>query len=248
MSDDRVRGRYRVQGGSLDAETVVLDARQARHMTVRRLEPGARVVLFDGAGAEAEARLLELQPSTATVRVLERRPATSESALRLWLVQGLPVKLPRVDDVVRQATELGVSGILPVLGAHSEVPGGGPEVLRRKAERWRRVAEEAAKQCGRGLVPEVADPVAWAGIPWERLPGPALLLDPGGEPFAAGLGAAGAEASLLVGPEGGWSEVEMDDALGRGARILRLGPRTLRADSAGPAALAVIQHLWGDLD
>lgn len=247
MTGRRSKGRYRVRRGALDDDTVELDAGEARHMAVRRLAPGDLVALFDGSGLEACGEIVGLDATGATVRIRERRATTAESPLALWLAQGLPVKLPRVDDVVRQATELGVAGILPVIAARSELPGGGAAALARRVSRWRRLAAAAAKQCGRGCVPEILDPVGWAEIPWERLPEPRLLLDPLGESLAIPVSDRPPAASVLVGPEGGWSDREAQEAVEHRARRVRLGPRILRADSAAPAAIAVIQHRWGDL-
>lgn len=218
-------------------------------MLVRRLEVGRAVVLFDGAGREADAEIVSLAPEGGRARVLAPRPAATESPLAVCLVQALPVKLPRMDDIVRQCTELGVRAIVPVLAAHSQLPGGGLAALARRVARWRRLGEAAAKQSGRSEVPRIAEPVAWAELDWSSVPRPAILLDPAGSTggLADVSGGRHLEATLIVGPEGGWSEGEIESALAHGAQPVSLGPRTLRTDTAGAAALAILQHRWGDL-
>ena len=219
-------------------------------MLVRRLGPGERVVLFDGAGAVVVAELVQIGPDGAAARVIGPEPATAESPLRVWLVQAIPVKLPRMDAIVRQATEVGVDTVVPVLAARSQVPAGRLPVLERKAERWRRIAAEAAKQCGRAAVPEIGGPAAWADLNWDLLPEPRMVADTGAAPgsLARELDREPpAAVTILVGPEGGWSEAEVASAQARGAACVAMGPRVLRADSAGVALAATLQHRWGDL-
>lgn len=219
-------------------------------MRVMRLAPGDRVRLFDGRGAEVEAELLGLETSGATAKAVREVSCGAESPLRTVLLQAVPVKLARMDVIVRQATELGAQRVVPVLSERSQTPRGGIDVVVRRAARWRRVAETAAKQSLRSVVPVIDDPTPWAELDWARLPHPALMLDAG----TAGsrirdLGAREVPdaVTVLVGPEGGWSEPERQQAVSNGAVQVCLGRRILRADSAGAVALAVLQHLWGDL-
>lgn len=218
-------------------------------MRTRRIGAGDRVVLLDGSGLEAEGRVVSITADGAEIEILERGRGETESALEAWLLQALPVKLPRMDAVVRQCTELGVARILPFLAQRSSVPGGGEEVLARKRERWERIAVAAAKQSGRVRVPEIEPVTGFAGLPWERVPRPLLLLQPGASPEA--LRRSDSErplgVSLVVGPEGGLSSQETTLIGDRGGRAVGLGPRTLRSDTAGAAALSVLQYLWGDL-
>lgn len=246
MGDD-VEGRFRVAEGSLREGEVTIDADQAHHMRVRRLRPGARIRLFDGRGREASARLERLDGDGAVARVDRIEEALGESPLELVLVQGLPVKLPRIDEVVRQATELGVTRIVPTLAQRSRLPGGGERALGRRVERWRRIAESAAKQCGRGKMPVIEEPAPIAELEPDGWPPTRLLLEPEAEEALSARMLADRGVTVLVGPEGGWSEAERELLVQNGARAVRLGPRTLRSDSAGPAALAVVQFLVGDL-
>ncbi len=218
-------------------------------MRVMRLQPGASLLLFDGQGSESVAELVALEASRAVVRAQEPRPGGGESALELHLIQALPVKLPRFDTIVRTCTELGVVSIQPLIAAHSQLPGGGVAVVNRRQERWNRIAETAAEQCGRARVPSVARACGFQELDWERLPSPRLLLQPGA-PAALGarlLRAAPESATVMIGPEGGWSPAELEFARDQGAALVSTGPRILRADSAGVVALVLLQSIWGDL-
>lgn len=243
------RARFRVEPGSLLPGRLRIGPEVSRHMQVMRLAAGDTVHLFDGEGVEVEATLRALSPEGAEVEVLGAVTADAEPALEVVLVQALPVKLPRMDTIVQQCTEVGVARILPVLSERGQVSRGGERSLAHKVDRWRRIADSAAQQCGRASVPRIASPVALAALSWEDLPSPRLLLDPGGRSLRQVAGASrGVEGvTLLVGPEGGWSEEEVDAAAEHGAERVRCGPRVLRADTAGAVAIALVQYEWGDL-
>jgi len=244
---ESVGGRFRVAADDLREGEVRIGAEEAHHMRVRRLRPGARIRLFDGSGREASARLERLEDDGAVARVERIESSDAESHLELVLVQGLPVKLPRVDDVVRQATELGVSRIVPAIAERSRLPGGGREALSRRVERWRRIAQNAAKQCGRGRLPQIDEPAPLADLGWDDWPRTRLLFDPEAERELSSAGLSEEGVTVLIGPEGGWSKPERELLVGAGASAVRFGPRALRSDSAGPAAMAVVQFLVGDL-
>lgn len=236
------RRRFLVDGAALSTDFVELAAEQAHHLRVMRLRAGETVTLFDGAGVEAIAEVLDA--SAGTLRVIRRTAAATER-LRTCLIQAVPVKVQRMDLIVQQATELGVSRLVPVCSERGQLPGGGLGSLTRRHARWQRIAATAAKQCGRSVLPVIDLPAPMVGCDLQQLPRPHLLLSAGGESMAA---AAVADAvSLFVGPEGGWSEAERARLVQEGALPVGLGPRTLRADTAGAAALALAQYLWGDL-
>jgi 16S rRNA (uracil1498-N3)-methyltransferase len=241
--------RFRVAPGSLDGEFVDLADDEAHHLYVMRLQPGAAVGLFDGVGAAAAGVVEQTGPDAARVRVLGLEPAQGESPVAITLVQAVPVKFQRLDDTVRLCTELGVAEILPVVSAHTQLPSGGLAVIERRVVRWRRIAESAAKQSGRAVIPRIGVPGAFADLNWANLSPARFLLEPtAATSLVAELGASkGESCALLVGPEGGWAADERALALQQGASEVTMGPRVLRADSAGPAALALVQAAWGDL-
>ena len=210
-----------------------------------RLKTGDSLVVFDGSGGEYEAVILRMDRGHVDVKTGARRDPPTESPLSVGLVQGLP-EADKMDWILQKAVELGVSWVQPVVCDRSVVRLSGERAARREAH-WQRVAIAACEQCGRNVVPAVRPTVAFRD--WAARPGAALrwMLAPGAaEPLAA-QPAPAAPLELLVGPEGGLSEREIDIAGGIGFRTVSLGPRVLRTETAPLAALATLQALWGDL-
>ncbi len=241
--------RFRVEPGSLAGEFAELAREEDHHLRVMRLQAGTTVELFDGEGNGALGVLEEVAPDHVRVRVVGAVVDAAESPVAVTLVQAVPVKIQRLDTTVRLCTELGVREIIPVVGARSQVPAGGSAVLGRRAERWRRIAESAAKQCGRTVVPRIAPVVPLPEIRWTQLPTSRFLLQPTAvRSLAAALRSSQeTRCAIFVGPEGGWDAAERSLLHEEGGAAVALGPRVLRADSAGPAALALVQAVWGDL-
>ncbi|HJO04062.1 MAG TPA: 16S rRNA (uracil(1498)-N(3))-methyltransferase [Acidobacteriota bacterium] len=244
------RGRFKVAGGALCAERPTIDPVEAHHMRVLRLGVGDHVVLFDGRGEEATAQLEMVTEDHVTARVLERHTPATESALDVWLIQAVPTKLTRMDLIVRQCTELGMTRLLPIIAARSQVPSGGVGVIEERRARWQRLADAAAKQSRRTVVPHIGVPMRLQDLDWSSIPELRLVCDPRGGSGALAQTLRNAPATrvaLMVGPEGGWNARERALAQGSDATTVAFGPRVLRADTAGAAALAVLQHVWGDL-
>lgn len=219
---------------------------EARHLAqVLRLAPGDEVRVFDGRGREHAARVEQAGRGGALLRLGAAAAAAPEPPVRITLAPAL-LKQDRFDAVVRDATMLGVAGVQPVVTARTEAGArrGDP---RQRADRWRRIAVSSAKQCGRAIVPLIEPPVPVADA-LDRLPRPLLLaIEPSA---AAGTGALPARpetATLLVGPEGGWTPGEIDAARAAGASFVSFGQRTLRADAAPLVTLTVLLHEWGGL-
>lgn len=226
---------------------LALSGDAANHLRVLRLRAGDPLVLFDGCGGEFTAELLAVDRRAMRVRVLEHRAAERESPLRLTLVQAIS-KGDRMDWTIQKAVELGVSRIQPVFAERTVVRLQG-ERLRRKLQHWLGVISSACEQCGRNHLPDLLDPAPLTAIGsllgQQRL---ALLLDPA-DGYTLNHFSVPPDASLalLVGPEGGFSQAELRWARDQGCHPLRLGPRVLRTETAGIAAMAGIQLLWGDL-
>lgn len=216
---------------------------EARHYLrdVLRLPPGAEVELFDGQGGAYPAAV---EAGYEGLRLGARREA--RPGLALWLLVAL-AKGEKMDLVVQKATELGAARVVP-FAAERSVVRLEPEKGEARALRWRRIAAEAARQCGRADVPEVsapcALPAALAALPagMER-----FAFHPGGEPLPARGEAAAAGAAAVVGPEGGLSAAEVEACEAAGARRVSLGPRILRAETAAVVAVALLQARYGDL-
>lgn len=227
-----------------EGETVALPEAVARHaVQVLRLGPGAPLTLFNGAGGEFEAVLDSVGKRAAAVRVGAHREVERESSLALTLAQCIS-KGERMDYTLQKAVELGAQRIVPLLSSRSVVKLDAQR-WQKKQEHWQGVVIAACEQCGRNRLPELL-PVQTLSSWLADSQGLRLVLAPGGAQTLREL-ASVAAASLLVGPEGGLSEGEIDEALRQGCVLVGLGARVLRTETAGVAALAAIQALWGDL-
>lgn len=225
---------------------VDLPAAAAHHAwRVLRLVEGDAVTLFNGAGGEYAGRIAE-SGRAVRVQIGEWQDIERESPLDIILAQALPSG-DKMDFVVQKAVELGVTRIQPLETARSVVRLSGARAERR-VEHWRQVAVSACEQCGRNRVPEIAailDLRHWLGRPAGENENARLLLDPA----AAGrLREWGGQTRfvLLTGPEGGLSDDEAAAARAAGFAGVSLGPRILRSETAGPAALAALAALQGD--
>lgn len=231
------------------AVSVDLPEAQARHATkVLRLRLGDDLTLFNGSGGEYVCRIACIEPRRVSVDVLEWQPVERESALFITLVQALQAG-EKMDMTVQKAVELGVARIVPVTTKRSVVRLAGDRAERRLVH-WRGVVASACEQCGRNRLPEVA---ALENLDaWLAKPAPAgvlrLMLAPDARRALVRCAppAPGAGVELLIGAEGGLSPDEAERATAAGYEPVRLGPRVLRTETAGLAALAAIQCLWGD--
>jgi 16S rRNA (uracil1498-N3)-methyltransferase len=185
------------------------------------------------------------------VQLVSRVDAAAESTVALTLAQAV-LKGDKMDEVIRDAVMLGVAAIQPVVTKRAEVT---VAALMKGArvDRWRRIALASVKQSGRAFVPEIRMPLTFE-ILLDEPPSALriLLVEPGApaevEHVSVLLKApAPADATIFVGPEGGWTEPEWSAAAARGVRLMSLGPRTLRADAVPIAAISVLQFIWGDL-
>lgn len=227
-----------------EGATITLPDAAARHVVqVLRLRPGAPLTLFNGAGGEFAAALDSASKVAATVRVGAHRTVERESTLALTLAQCVS-KAERMDYTLQKAVELGVQRIVPLLSSRSVVRLDAGR-WEKKREHWQGVIASACEQCGRNRLPELRSVQPLSSWLAESA-GLRLVLAPSAEQTLRTLPAFTA-ASLLVGPEGGLSADEIKEAIRRGCTPVGLGPRVLRTETAGVAALAAIQALWGDL-
>ncbi|MFA0812425.1 16S rRNA (uracil(1498)-N(3))-methyltransferase [Microbulbifer epialgicus] len=233
-------------------QEVELDESASRHLVkVLRLSAGHPLTLFDGSGGEYSAELIEAG-KRARARTGEFRQEDRQSPLALTLAIGIS-RGDRFDWVVQKATELGVTTIQPLFTERCEVKLSG-ERLQKKLGHWRQIAISACEQCERNRIPEIAQPVKLAhylqSATQNDEPESKLVLHHRTQldlrQWQAERGKPDS-ALLLVGPEGGLSQLEIDSALAQGFMPLRLGPRVMRTETAPIAALSVLQFQWGDL-
>jgi 16S rRNA (uracil1498-N3)-methyltransferase len=238
--------RFLADSIDVASSTGRLSADEARHLSqVLRLGTGDEIAVFDGAGREFRARVDDVDRNGASVTLLEAIEPAAEPAVRLTLAQAY-LKSDKMDDVVRDATMMGVTTIEPLVTEHTvRHPG-------RSQDRWRKIAVSSAKQCGRALVPAVGGGTPFSDwLPADSSAMRLLLVEPSasveGHPVSTLAGDRPASASLLVGPEGGWSADEIAAAVRAGCLPITLGRRTLRADAVPIVAIGVLQFVWGDL-
>jgi 16S rRNA (uracil1498-N3)-methyltransferase len=232
---------------SATAGTVSLPDAAAHHATrVLRLRNGDAVTLFDGNGAERSA-VIESIGRDVAVTLLATSPGIAEPTLQITLIQALPSS-DKMDWVVQKAVELGVTAIQPVMAKRSVVRLEGDRA-RKRVLHWQEVAISACEQCGRNTIPailplmELNQYLAREHKEDERR----FLLDPVGGQRLRKLDRPSGRLALLIGPEGGFEAGEIDLARSMGFASLQLGPRVLRTETAGIAALAAMMALWGDL-
>lgn len=225
-----------------------LGADQARYLgKVLRLGADDAIHVFNGSDGEYVATITHLGKSAATIAVTTSKDTRTESSLKTHLVQGIS-RGERMDFVVQKATELGVKRITPVLTEYGVVKLDAKRAAKRR-DHWQGVAESACEQSGRIRPPLIDDVVslnAWFGAR-PRETDLDLILKPGATTSFAAIDAPQTKICLLVGPEGGFSPTEYDDAEAAGFQPVSLGPRILRTESAALAALAIAQFTWGDL-
>ena len=214
-------------------------------LRVLRLRPGDACVLFNGDGHDYGARLLALDKRHAQVEVVDARPVANESPLRIVLLQGI-ARGEKMDLILQKATELGVAAVRPVDSERSEVRLHG-ERLDKRVAHWRGVVASACGQCGRARLPEVQAPEALESALASLPQVPRFLLDPEATQAIGALGDSLEDCVLAVGPEGGWSPRDRELLHAAGFTGLRLGPRILRTETAGIAAIAALQSRFGDL-
>ena len=239
---------------SLGKKSVTLSAEETRHARdVLRLERGEEVYVFDGEGHEYRCAIAQLNRDSVKVDVLEQvEPAHPESLLDLTLGVAL-LKGEKFDLVVQKATELGATRFIPILTNRADVRIRSDDDAKRKLMRWQRIALEATKQCGRARLMKIDAPVAFQEL-IERAEQEDELRLMFGEREGSSLSQVLEELELtptkviaLIGPEGGWTDGEIDEANENGWRIVTLGGRVLRAETAAIVAATLLQHRFGDV-
>lgn len=227
--------------------SVSLPETAAGHLTrVLRLREGDECLLFNGDGYDYAARLVAVSKRETVAEVLSAAPVDNESPLRITLVQGI-ARGEKMDLILQKATELGVAAIVPVIAERTEVKLDAERAQKRLAH-WRSVVVAACEQSGRAVVPQVSSAAALMRLADQiDTDGLRLTLDPFGEFALSTLPAPATMAlTIAIGPEGGWSPRDRGMLQSLGFSGLRLGPRVLRTETAGLAAIAALQSRFGD--
>jgi 16S rRNA (uracil1498-N3)-methyltransferase len=242
VSAPRVYAPHATDSGA----TIELPQEEAAHLTrVLRLSAGARVRVFNGSGREWEATIDRTEKDAVAVTLEAQVAPASEPRIAIALAVAV-LKGDKMDAVVRDAVMLGIVAIRPVITTRTEVSAAA--ILRsHRIARWQRIAVSSAKQSGRAVVPKIFDASDLAtalDTPDTRV----MLVEPSADVASRSLAdvPAPAAATLLVGPEGGWTPAELREADASGAILMTLGRTTLRADSVPLIALTALRVRWGD--
>ncbi len=220
----------------------------SRHIEkVLRMSCGDRLLVFDGSGFEYVAELVSIEKNLCRAKILEKTPSLSEPSIRVTLFQGLP-KSGKMETIIQKSVELGVFEIVPVMMERCVTRIADKAAGAEKAKRWNKVSVEAVKQCGRGRIPKVLEPVTFeeAVEMMQKLQMPVMPYEVLGHQGQQGLkqlldsDRCAESFGILVGPEGGFSDAEADYAMSRGIRAVGLGRRILRTETVSGALIPMI--------
>ena len=238
------RERIQDQHGSIVGEEL------AHLRKVLRLAPGDHVTVFDDTGWEHDAVIRSFSAERGDIDILRSSRPERESSLQITLALGL-TKGEKMDFAVEKATELGVQAFVPFVSSYT-VPKLNDRKVETRTGRWQRIALSAVKQCGRTVVPKILTLCELRDIMRQPWPDTLKLLfwEREGHLTLKQVYETQRDVRailLVIGPEGGFSSAEADDARQHGFESMQLGRRILRAETAAVAALTVVQFLWGDM-
>lgn len=236
--------RFFAPRSAFTENAVILDEGETHHLRgVLRLKTGDGANVFDGEGCEYECVIETVSKRSAVLRILkETIPAAPESPLELTVAAAV-TPLEKFDLAVQKAVELGVCRFIPLITNRTEVKA---SIAEKRTERWRKIAFEASKQCGRAKLMSVEEPVSFSGL-FEQISGqPVMFSEREGAGFASIPEAS--SMTLIFGPKGGWEDGELDLAKKNNAAIITFGGRVLRAETAAIALTAIVQHHFGDMN
>ena len=227
---------------------VTIQGDDVKHISkVLRLRPGDKISVCDKEKTDYICEIKEINKDTVIAEIEEKSENPNESSLEVTLYQGLP-KGEKMDYIIQKCVELGVCNIVPVIMKRTVVK---PQAASSKTQRWQRIAEEAAKQCMRGIIPHVEEPVSFETM-LERLEAEDLVILPYENEKCHKLkdvlkqGADKRKIGVIIGPEGGFEEEEVESASRNGAQAVTLGPRILRCETAPVATISALMYELGD--
>lgn len=240
--------KYFVLPESITDDTVVITGEDAKHLaTVLRSEEGDCVEVCDGCGTDYSCEITAVDKKEITLKINEKKPCQSEPKTKITLFQGLP-KADKMELIIQKCVELGIEKIVPV-ATHRAVVKLDKKDSIKKIERWQKIAESAAKQSGRGRIPQIGEVVSFkeavklgamaqgAIIPYEHEEKRGI------REFAKSF--SGSEVAIFIGPEGGFADEEIALAMENGILSVSLGKRILRTETAGMATVAILLYELG---
>ena len=239
--------RFFINFTSAVGDVATIEGGDARHIAgALRMTAGETLTLCDGAGTDYGCTITAVERERVTLSVDTATPSTSEPTLAVTLYMGLP-KGDKMELIIQKAVELGVTAIVPVAMSRCIVKLDGKDAAKKQA-RWQKIADEAAGQSGRGILPAVETPISWKqALTRFTAENTLLCYEGGGAPIGQLVTPADTAVSLVVGPEGGFDPAEVEAVTAAGGRIATLGPRILRCETAPLAAIAVLMEKSGNM-
>ncbi len=234
---------------AVSGNTVELTGPDGAHIAKSlRMREGEELTVCDAQGYDHRCTVLSVQGDRVALQVLEKKRCEAEPSLAVTLFQCL-TKGEKMDTIVQKSVELGVERIVPVLSCRS-ISRPDEKAAVKKRERWQKIAREAAMQAGRGKIPQVAPVTGFneAVKALSAFPGAAVCYEGGGEPLSSLMQPSPSSAALFIGPEGGIAPEEIAALKEAGGRIVTLGPRILRTETAPLAALCAILFATGNME
>ena len=225
---------------------IIFNAEISRHLSlVLRVKIDDSIIIFNGFGGEFKARIFSVIKQQVIAIIEKFVDKNTESPLEIHLLQGVS-RGEKMDFTIQKAVELGVTSITPMFTEYCNVklPA---ERLENKLRHWRAIAIHAAEQSGRCFVPKILNPISLRSLTSISFSGLKLVLVPGAENRLSDIIEKISKITLLIGPEGGLSAIEVADILEQQFLPIKLGPRILRTETAGLVAISVLQSMWGDL-
>ena len=240
--------RFFVEADQMLGDVITLTGENAQHAKVLRLKAGEQILTCDGEGMECLCEVIAMGSGTVELSVLERRQVTSEAAVSVSIYMGFP-KSDKLEHVIQKATELGAAEIIAFPGARS-VSKPDEKSLKKKLERWQKIAASAAEQSGRGRIPQVLVLDSYASALERAAKADKALLFYENEratTLRMSLEAGSFKTvSLMTGPEGGLEEKEVQQAQDAGLQVCTLGSRILRCETAPLCALSAVMYAAGE--
>lgn len=243
--------RFFMAGTNLRGGTAIIRGQDAEHIRVLRMRPGERVVICDGKGTDYMCRLVRTEPDEAEAEVIEVTPCKAEPNVAVTIFAGLP-KGERADLIVQKCTEAGASAIV-FFDCERCVAKPSGRSLENKLQRWQRIAEGAAQQSGRGIIPAVDFAFDYPEMLERALKNQGKFFmyecgegrTPIQEAYNAALGMT--SAAIVTGPEGGFTEAEAKIAQAAGLTLCSMGNRILRCETAPVIALSTLMYATGNM-
>ncbi|HOM02458.1 MAG TPA: 16S rRNA (uracil(1498)-N(3))-methyltransferase [Acetivibrio sp.] len=243
--------RFFVRKSDVSGDSINISGEDFNHIKkVLRLGNGDRITVCDGEGTDYLVEIMKFEDASVKTRIIESMENFTEPPVKITLFQGLP-KSDKMDYIIQKAVELGIYEIVPVITERTVVKTD-KKSGDKKCERWNRISMEAAKQCNRGIIPKVGFPISFKEalnaakgssfslIPYEKETGIKLK-------EVLSKKSSAEKVSVFIGPEGGFSQTEIETAISCGIQPVTLGPRILRTETAGIAVLSILMYELGDV-